>query len=380
VSGRFYVRAMTRIRRISLPLVLLLLGVCAPAASATLYVESHTNGLIIRDQNNLSDAIRLFAATHQGSPGYGIRNLNGGDFFKFDSGTGCSSGSSTNSTATCFRNGPRISVVLNDGFDALNMAGNPPADPPPPAGESSVSGGAGNDLITGHPGRDVVNGGLGNDTIRGGKGSDTLDGAENLDRLEGGDGNDTLLGEGNSDVLIGDLGDDVHRGGAGNDLITSREPDGSTAVDDAVDCGNGTDTVEADLKDSVQADCENVDKRPVGETPNVDILGKTLRVSRTGKVKVRMRCPRGVRKLGCKGKLQLRLDTRSARSTRSRKVRYGIKAGRRKTVTLKLTRRDVRTLRRRQRRGRKTRGVLTSVEKGRKGRKTTIRNPRLRLR
>jgi hypothetical protein len=47
---------------------------------------------------------------------------------------------------------------------------------------------------------------------------------------------------------------------------------------------------------------------------------------------------------------------------------------------LRLTRKDIRTLRRQKRRGRTTRGVLTSVEKGRKGSKTTIRNPRLRVR
>jgi hypothetical protein len=115
----------------------------------------------------------------------------------------------------------------------------------------------------------------------------------------------------------------------------------------------------------------------------VRVLSKTLRVLPTGRVRVRLRCPRGVRKLGCKGRLQLRVArTRKGgvQSSRSRRVRYKIKAGRRKTVTLKLTRKDVRTLRRRQRRGRKTRGILVSVEKGRKGRKTTIRNPRLRLR
>ena len=44
-------------------------------------------------------------------------------------------------------------------------------------------------------------------------------------------------------------------------------------------------------------------------------------------------------------------------------------------MALRLSTRDVRKLR-----GRSRRGVLTSVEKGRKGLKTTIRNPRLRLR
>jgi hypothetical protein len=47
-------------------------------------------------------------------------------------------------------------------------------------------------------------------------------------------------------------------------------------------------------------------------------------------------------------------------------------------VRLQLSPADVRTLRRR--RGRETRGILVSVEEGVKGLKTTVRNPRLRLR
>jgi RTX calcium-binding nonapeptide repeat (4 copies) len=368
------------LRRLALPVVLALLGVAATPAHATLFVESHASGLIIRDQHNLSDVVRLYASTHQGSPGYGIRNLNDGDFFKFARGQGCDSGEDrTNPIATCFRNGPRISVVLLEGSDLLNMGGTQGGDPPPPTGESSVSGGPGNDTVFGHPGIDSVNGGTGEDTLRGGRGNDTLDGAENADRLEGGDGNDTLLGEGNADVLIGGLGDDVLRGGASNDFIESKEPTGSTSVDDGVDCGNGFDTVDADLKDSIQADCEEVDRSPVGETPHVTIPAKTLRVSGAGQVSVPLRCPRGVRSLGCNGTLQLALDTRSARTSRSRKSRYTIKAGRRKAVRLRLSAGDVSKLRRNQGRRKKTRGVLTSIEKGRIGLKTTIRNPSLRL-
>ncbi len=127
-----------------------------------------------------------------------------------------------------------------------------------------------------------------------------------------------------------------------------------------------------DLKDAVSASCENKDVGAVGETPNVTILSRTLRVSATGKVRVRLRCPRGVRSLGCKGRLQLRVGR--AESSRSRRVRYTIRAGRSKTLSLRMTAKDVRTLRARQRRGRRSRGVLTSVEKGRKGPKTTVRN------
>ena len=48
--------------------------------------------------------------------------------------------------------------------------------------------------------------------------------------------------------------------------------------------------MEADLKDNVQADCNDVDRAPVGETPNVRITARTLRVARTGRVRVRLRC------------------------------------------------------------------------------------------
>jgi hypothetical protein len=374
---------LIRIGLVALPTLIAFLSLAVAPARATLLIRSDGNGLFVQDKNNLDDDLEIGTGDHFGDPGnYALRNRNGFDFDKFDTQFGCRQGSTNfDEHASCFRNGPQMNILLGEGRDLLSMrstnGANGPVISEAPIGESHVAGGAGNDNLNGHAGVDHINGGLGNDILRGSLGSDDLDGAENADRLEGGTGNDTLRGEGNADTLIGDKGADVLRGGAGNDFINSREPDGSTAVADGVDCGNGTDTVEADLKDNIQADCNNVDRAPVGETPNVDILGKTLRVSRTGRVKVRMRCPRGVKRLGCKGRLQLRIDRRGAGSSRSRKVRYRIKAGRRKSVTLQLTRRDVRSIRRR---GRRARGVLTSVEKGRKGRKTTIRNPRLKLR
>ena len=148
-------------------------------------------------------------------------------------------------------------------------------------------------------------------------------------------------------------------------------------------CGFGQDGVFADLKDAVSlvtdkggGTCEEVDRAPVGETPHVKLPAARLRVSAAGVVRARLRCPRGVRSLGCKGSLQLalaRVARRSADASRSRRVRYRIRAARSRTVAVKLSRRDVRALR--SRRGR--RGVLVSVEAGRIGPKTTVRNPRL---
>ena len=211
--------------------------------------------------------------------------------------------------------------------------------------------------------------------MKGGPGNDELEGGDDSDRLEGEDGNDSLEGGAGSDVLIGGLGADVLLGGSGNDVITAREAFGTASVADTVNCGSGSDFLEADLKDVKPVACEQVDSAPVGETPNVDILGKTLRVAANGQVAVRLRCPRGVESLGCNGRLELRVA-----SNGSPKVRYTIKAGQSKTVTLQLARSGVRTLRSRKRGGLTTRGILTSIEQGRKGLKTTIRDPELALR
>jgi len=359
-------------RTVALLSVVAFLGVFAGPAQATLLVRSDGNGLLVQDKNGLNDDVVIELGFRDDQPAHIVNNGNfGTDIFLFDTQTGCT-GRGVQSVA-CFRNGPIMRVVLLGGNDKLVMTN-------ARVGESVVGGASGNDNLTGHAGKDGMNGGLGEDTLKGLAGNDTLDGAENPDRLEGGDGNDTLLGEGNSDALFGGKGADVLRGGVGNDFIESKEPEGTTSVADGVDCGIGFDTVEADLKDNIQADCEEVDRAPVGETPNVDILGRTLRVAGTGQVGVRMRCPRGVKGLGCNGRLQLRLDrSGGAQGSRSRRVRYRILAGRRKTVTLKLTPGDVRSLQRQKRRKVGSRGVLTSVEKGRLGPKTTIRNPRLRL-
>ena len=375
---------LVRTALLILPALLAALSLVAAPANATLFVRSDGAGLFVQDQNNLSDDLEISTGEHAGQPGnYDLFSQNAGDVFKFDTGTGCDTFTSFSDHATCFRNGPQMNILLGEGRDILSMRSTNGVDGPvikeAPIGESHVSGGPGNDILNGHAGVDHLNGGTGTDTLRGSLGNDELDGRDNADRLEGENGNDNLAADDGADVLIGGRGADFMQGGQGTDFLNSREPVGTTAVADTLDCGTGLDTVEADLKDNIQPDCNEVDRAPVGETPNVDILGRTLRVSRTGKVKVRMRCPRGVKRLGCKGKLQLKIDRRASTS-RSRKVRYKIKAGKRKTVTLQLTRGDVRSLRSRQRRGRKTRGILTSVEKGRKGRKTTIRNPRLRLR
>ncbi len=138
----------------------------------------------------------------------------------------------------------------------------------------------------------------------------------------------------------------------------------AAAVQDTVSCGSGNDFIEADLKDTFSS-CEQRDIAPWRDAecdPSKPVAARLPR----GNGACAPALSRGVGSLGCKGRL--RLD-------RSRRVRYSIRAGRRKTVALELGERAVRRLR-----GRRRSGVLTSVERGRIGTKTTIRTLRLRLR
>ena len=357
--------------RILLPLTLIVAGIAAAPAEATLLVRSDGAGLLIEDKNNLGDFV--FLTYRSDLDRYEVGNFSSFDVFKFDVQTGCSQ--SDSDRVRCVRNGGTMNIQLAGGNDTLDTTGMVPS------GQESVAGNTGDDEITGHIGKDNLNGGSGDDVLRGIGGNDSLSGRAGSDRLEGGPGNDTLtganLGDPGFDAMIGGRGRDVLTGRGGNDFFDSKEPVGHDAEKDTVVCGSGHDRVEADLPDEfpVPSACEEKDISPVGETPNVNLPAKSLRIARSGRAKARLRCPRGVHGLGCKGRLQLKV-----RGSSTRKVRYRIKAGRRKSVTLRLPAKAVRTLCRRQRRGKTTRGVLTSVEKGRLGRKTTVREPKLRLR
>ena len=166
-------------------------------------------------------------------------------------------------------------------------------------GNDTLDGGRGNDRLyggddsgTAATGDDVLDGGEGADLFSGGDGIDSarfssrsapvtviLDGApgdgeagENdnvlddvetvlggggADMLGGSDGRDTLRGGGSADVVDGGDGVDVLAGEDGDDLIAAR--DGAA---DTVTCGPGSDMVNADREDSVDGDCELVDRGP----------------------------------------------------------------------------------------------------------------------
>jgi hypothetical protein len=325
------------------------------AAHATLLVRSDGSGLTVTDKNALNDRLEIF----EDDAGYGIINLNLGDIFTFDRQVGCSENGFT--IVSCVRNGPAFRVALSSGDDTLLMRF-------APVGEATVSAGTGNDLVEGHAGNDRILGFTGSDSFSGMNGDDILSGEDQSDGLLGGNGDDELSGGAGSDALDGGRGADVLRGGAGIDTVNSREPS-PPAVRDTLTCGTGLDSVVADLQDRIFANCEQRDIAAVGETPVVKLPSGVLDVSRSGVAPVVLRCPRRTT-IGCHGSLSLRL-ARSGLAQPSL-TNYTISAGRSATVRVGVGAAEARRINGR------VRGILTSLESGELGPKTTIRWSRLR--
>jgi Ca2+-binding RTX toxin-like protein len=238
-------------------------------------------------------------------------------------------------------------------------------------------GGAGNDTLDGRGGDDQEFGGAGNDTLLGGAGADTIageDGNDNLqggtevDGLNGGDGNDTLDGGPGNDILTGGAGDDTAsyatrtkdvkvtldgadndgetgemdqirttvesaKTGAGNDSINVRD-----GVKGEVSCGAGKDSVKADKVDTVANDCE---EKNVSITSVCSVRSDLVTMSRKRTIRVRVSCA-----TGGKGTLSLRTVGRAKRATKLGRASVSLKAGKKKSVKVKLTRKALRLLKR----------------------------------
>jgi hypothetical protein len=245
------------------------------------------------------------------------------------------------------------------------------------SGNDTLLGRGGNDELRGFAGEDILNGGIGDDELLGSGGRDELDGESGSDTLNGSSGDDTLLGGTGNDVITGGTGDDIHKGEDGNDTLVTR--DGT--LDLLTNCGAGTDSLDMDLIDagilpggliSSLTSCEQVTIGAVNEGPNVAISPRSRRVRSDGSTFVRVRCPPSL-PIRCKGTLKLQLATRRSLRRKAPRTRYSIRAGKSKRIRVRLSRRDRRTLRR-------ARGVVTSVEKGQHGKKTTIQTVKLRAR
>jgi Ca2+-binding RTX toxin-like protein len=106
----------------------------------------------------------------------------------------------------------------------------------------------------------TMRGGAGNDRLKTADGNDVVDGGPGADYLDGGFGDDHIVGGPGADIIHGDIpggdcGPVYCKLPYGNDTIDAR--DGEI---DSIDCGFGEDTVVADPKDVVAADCETVDR------------------------------------------------------------------------------------------------------------------------
>jgi Ca2+-binding RTX toxin-like protein len=116
-----------------------------------------------------------------------------------------------------------ITIRTHGGNDVINVA-------PDAQINTTLEGGAGNDVIAGGAGADTIDGGAGDDILIGGRGSD---------RTVGGGGNDQIRDH----VALTDLGIIAHgigtREGAGNDIVEAG--DGN----DTIDTGNGDDRISA---------------------------------------------------------------------------------------------------------------------------------------
>jgi Ca2+-binding RTX toxin-like protein len=224
------------------------------------------------------------------------------------------------------------------------------------------------------------------ENIKGGRFDDTLVGDSDRNLIEGFAGNDTLLGGSppatrTSTTIIGFVGDDTLDGGIGSDRMHGEGGDDRLLARDAVDdqvttaitCGAGNDRLDADLADddtrALSPTCETIDQGAINEGANVRIAPSRLRVSRTGTVRVRLRCPASV-KIGCRG----RLAAGAPRRALGRRTRYRIRRG----ATARITVRVPLALRRAAARRDRVPARVVSIETGSHGPKLTIRPMLLR--
>jgi hypothetical protein len=200
-------------------------------------------------------------------------------------------------------------------------------------------GGPGNDRMCGTSGANTLSGLAGNDTLLGGGGNDTLDGGSGDDFVDGGSGSDFLVGGPGVDELVGD---------SGNDLLRFRDGEldvGMLALA-GPSCGSGTDTLDLDLLDASAI-----------VTSNFLLLGLPTKWGDCENITV------GAGKLAISG---------SKKKVGPPKA-YTIDQGERERVSVLLSRRD----RRRLRRHGETTAFVTSVEKGQFGDKTTVQTIKL---
>jgi hypothetical protein len=220
----------------------------------------------------------------------------------------------------------------------------------------------------------VVTSGLPSAVV-GESGADELRGSDAADDLRGREGNDRLTGGGGADVLDGGEGADTIDAGAGDDAAAVA--DGER---DAVVCGEGADRVTADQLDEVAGDCETVTRTEVtppaapaaGDTtpPRLSTTAPSSRRVGSGHILVSVRSSEAGQVSASAFLAVSGLNLRVPPVTRT------VRAGRALGVTLRLSRAQVRRVRR----SRRAQLTVTVVAADRAGNTTPARTLRIRLR
>ena len=171
---------------------------------------------------------------------------------------------------------------------------------------------------------DVI-GGAGNDTLVGNPSDNQLEGGPGDDAISGGDGNDGLIGGSGRDTLDGGAGRDDLEGGGGADLLKTQ--DGQT---DRANCGGGTDAVQADARDDIAGNCENVTLAPPAPV-NIS----SLQITRAGFVVLKLSCPATER--NCGGLILVKTIKRlSGRIITAARVGYRFRGGLTRVIRAKI--------------------------------------------
>jgi hypothetical protein len=124
-----------------------------------------------------------------------------------------------------------------------------------------IVGSYGNDQIDGLGGKDKLYGGYNDDTINGDTDNDYIDGSYNNDTIDGADGDDIIYGGPNRDTIEGGAGVDTIRGD--NEVDSINAADGEV---DFINCGTGTDKLQADAYDDGTPLDKNADGTPLNAT------------------------------------------------------------------------------------------------------------------
>ena len=219
------------------PALAVLLALCTSARAASAWVDGST--LRVSAAPGERNALSVFAGT--GGAGAPVLTVSEDRGRPPTAGAGCLPALTTD-RVTCPSAGvAAVELDGGDGDDGLAVFAPLVA---------RVQGGEGNDVLRTAEGADVLDGGAGDDL---------LDGRGGDDVVLGGLGDDSLAGGPGADGLDGGLGSDLADGGEGDDSIVMRD-----RLPDSVLCGLGRDGVRAEVLDSLDFSCEQVDYGPPG--------------------------------------------------------------------------------------------------------------------